>query len=195
MLSWSAITDAVVFTADQGYNTGHHGVWGKGNGTWPFNMYEESIRVPMIWNHPGRINPGQVLRPMVSSYDWFPTILDWTGVTPPPASKDRPGRSYADFLRGKNPRWQNRLYFEYSMVRAVRTENMKLIMRTKDWESELYDLEADAGETKNHITNAAYSKQRAALATDLERFFHRAGAPPLENWRTTTKQDLTVYSR
>ncbi len=36
----------VVFTADQGWNAGHHGVWGKGNGTIPFNMYEESLRVP-----------------------------------------------------------------------------------------------------------------------------------------------------
>ena len=45
----------VIFTADHGWNAGHHGVWGRGNGTMPFNLYEESVRVPMIWNHPGRI--------------------------------------------------------------------------------------------------------------------------------------------
>ena len=50
---------AIVFTADQGYNCGHHGFWGKGNGTIPFNMYEESIQVPLIWNHPGRISKQQ----------------------------------------------------------------------------------------------------------------------------------------
>ncbi|NWF83135.1 MAG: sulfatase-like hydrolase/transferase [Bryobacteraceae bacterium] len=42
----------VVFTADQGWNAGPHGLWGKGNGSVPFNMYEESIRVPLIWSHP-----------------------------------------------------------------------------------------------------------------------------------------------
>ena len=53
----------VVFTADQGWNAGHHGVWGKGNGTVPFNMYEESLRVPLIWNHPRRIRGGPGARP------------------------------------------------------------------------------------------------------------------------------------
>ena len=65
----------VIFTADQGFNTGHHGVWGKGNGTVPYNMYEESIRVPMIWNHPARIRGGRTVDVMISSYDFFPSIL------------------------------------------------------------------------------------------------------------------------
>src|SRR6185436_16563152 len=103
----------VVFTADQGWNAGHHGVWGKGNGTWPFNMYEESIRVPMIWNHPGKIQSGTA-DPMISSYDFFPTILDWCGVAAPPDSS-RPGRSYASSLRGQREKEKrDRLYFEYS---------------------------------------------------------------------------------
>jgi arylsulfatase A-like enzyme len=74
----------LVFAADQGWNAGQHGVWGKGNATIPFNMYEESIRVPLIWNQPGRIAAGQVLSPLVSSYDFFPTILDYLVVNAPP---------------------------------------------------------------------------------------------------------------
>ena len=184
----------VVFTADQGWNAGHHGVWGKGNGTWPFNMYEESIRVPMIWNHPARIKPGQTLTPMVSSYDYFPTILDYLGVQAP-ADRKRIGRSYAGFLTGRNPRWNNRLYFEYSMVRAVRTETMKYIERTKEWESELYDLEHDPGETKNLINSPDHRKQRETLKADLGRFFQSSGAPALEDWRSVVKQELTEYER
>jgi choline-sulfatase len=184
----------VVFTADQGWNSGQHGVWGKGNGTWPFNMYEESIRVPMIWNHPGRIAPGRTLAPMVSSYDYFPTLLDYLGVRSPSDSK-RVGHSYAGFLRGRTPRWSNRLYFEYSFVRAIRTENLKYIERTREWPSELYDLEADSGETKNLIDDAAYRKRLDPLREELRRFFAEAGAPPLEQWRSTTRQELTVYTR
>jgi len=184
----------VVFTADQGWNAGHHGVWGKGNGTWPFNMYEESLRVPLIWNHPGRIRTGQVLAPMVSSYDFFPTILEYLGVAAPRDPK-RVGRSYAGFVRGRPPAWRNRLYFEYSHVRALRTENLKYVERTKEWPSELYDLEADPGETRNVIEEAAYQSQLKALRAELADFFRQAGAPPLEEWRSTTTQELTVYSR
>ncbi len=184
----------VVFSADQGWNAGHHGVWGKGNGTWPFNMYEESIRVPLIWNHPGRIRPGQVLSPMVSSYDYFPTLLDYLGLASPADAK-RPGRSYAGFLRGESPRWDNRLYFEYSFVRAIRTENIKYIRRTKEWPGELYDLERDPGETVNRIDDTSYQSQIASLSSDLDAWFRRHGAPDIESWRGTTKQELTVYSR
>ncbi len=184
----------VVFTADQGWNAGHHGVWGKGNGTWPFNMYEESLRVPMIWNHPGRIPAGITPSPMVSSYDFFPTILEYLDVTPP-SDPQRVGRSYAAFLRGGNPKWENRLYFEYAHARGIRTENLKYVERTREWPSEFYDLESDPGETRNVIDAPAHRKQLTALRAELAAFFERHGAPPLEQWRSTTRQHLTVYGR
>ena len=45
----------VVFTSDNGFSCGHHGFWGKGNGTYPPNMYENSIKVPFVVSHPSRI--------------------------------------------------------------------------------------------------------------------------------------------
>ena len=135
----------VVFSADQGWCAGHHGVWGKGNGTIPYNMYEESIRVPLIWNHPRAIQPAAPT-PMVSSYDFFPTLLDYLGIDAPPSDPRRVGRSYAAFLRGAPPRqWTNRLFFEYSYVRSLRTQTLKYVERGEGWPSELFDLEADPG--------------------------------------------------
>ena len=157
-------------------------------------MYEESIRVPLIWNHSGRIRGRQVLSTMVSAYDFFPTILEYLG-TPVPRDPRRVGRSYAGFLRGQPPAWRNRLYFEYAHARALRTENLKYVERTREWPSELFDLEADPGETRNVIEEAAYQTQLKALRAELADFFQRAGAPPLEAWRSTTTQELTVYTR
>ena len=129
---------------------------------------------------------------MVSSYDYFPTILDYLGVSAPhdPA---RVGRSYAPFLAGKTPQWRTRLFHEYEYVRGVRTENLKYVERTKEWPSELFDLEADPGETSNKIDDPAYSRQLQALRKDLREFYQRAGAPPIEDWQSTTKQKLTKY--
>ena len=184
----------VIFTADQGWNAGHHGVWGKGNGTIPFNMYEESIRVPMIWNHPGRIREGLLIQEMMSAYDFFPTILEYLGVGAPP-DRRRVGRSAVPLLAGHKVAWNNRLYFEYAYVRAVRTENLKYVERTAEWPSELYDLEADPGETHNLIGDPAYRKTLEALRRELAEVFEKLGAPPLSEWRRTTSQNLHVYPK
>jgi choline-sulfatase len=182
----------VIFSADQGWNSGHHGVWGKGNGTMPFNMYEGSLRVPLIWNHPRKIRAGQTIDAMVSTYDFYPSLLEYVGVKPP-ADKRRVGRSYSPWLRGQKPQWRDRLYFEYAYVRAVRTRNMKYVERTDGHPSELFDIEADPTERRNLMNEASYAKQLASLKSDLARFFANAGAPPIEQWRKTAPQKLTVY--
>ena len=48
----------VIFSGDNGMNMGHHGVWGKGNGTYPANLYEESVKVPFILSQPGALAAG-----------------------------------------------------------------------------------------------------------------------------------------
>jgi arylsulfatase A-like enzyme len=184
----------VVFTADQGHMNGHHGVWGKGNATVPFNMYEESIRVPMIWRHPGRIPGGRVIDAMVSSYDFFPTMLDYLGVSCPPA-RERVGRSYTGFLRGPGLQQRDELFFEYCYVRAVRTATLKYVERTSEWPSELFDLEKDPGESRNLIVDPAYAERLSGLKARLQRFFEAAGAPPLADWTSTTRQALATYGR
>ncbi|QOY91112.1 sulfatase family protein [Paludibaculum fermentans] len=182
----------VIFTADQGWSAGHHGVWGKGNGTWPFNMYEEALRVPLIWTHPGRISADRVIPSLVSSYDFFPTILDYLEV-PAPKGGRRPGRSYTRLLRGEAQNWRNRLYFEYANVRGLRTQTLKYIERTAEFPSELYDLEADPGETKSVLRDAAYARTAATLRTELAGFFRSSGAPPIQDWRTTVRHQLHTY--
>ena len=49
-----------IFGSDNGMNMGHHGVWGKGNGTFPFNMYDTSVKVPFIISWPGVLPAGRV---------------------------------------------------------------------------------------------------------------------------------------
>ncbi len=92
----------VVFVSDNGFSCGHHGFWGKGNGTHPRNMYENSILVPFIARHPGRIPAGRVDDTMVSAYDFMPTLLDYLNL-PPPEGRNLPGRSFLPALEGPAP--------------------------------------------------------------------------------------------
>jgi choline-sulfatase len=184
----------IVFSSDNGYNTGHHGVWGKGSGTVPFNLYEESIRVPLIWNHPRTILAGQRLAPMVANYDFFPTLLDYLGISVPP-DPQRVGQSYAAFLRGAPPgEWRKALYFEYAYMRGMRTERMKIVERTGEWPSEMYDLAADPGETRNLALEPGSRERAAEWKARLAGYFQEIGAPALRDWATTTKQKHPPYS-
>ena len=184
----------IVFSSDNGYNTGHHGVWGKGSGTVPFNLYEESVRVPLIWHHPGVIPAGRVLDPMVSNYDFFPTLLDYLGIPVAPEPR-RIGASYAGFLRGGTVAdWRRSVVFEYAYMRGIRTETMKLVERTPDWPGEAYDLAQDPGETRNLSHDPAAAGRVAALRADLHGYFRRIGAPELAEWKTTTRQKFPTYS-
>ena len=107
-----------------------------------------------------------------------------------PADRRHVGRSYADFLRGRKPAWRNRLYFEYAYVRGIRTETLKYVERIKRYPSEMFDIEADPGETRDVIDEPAYRKQREALRADLAAYFQKNDAPPIEDWHSTTNQHL-----
>jgi arylsulfatase A-like enzyme len=132
---------------------------------------------------------------LISSYDYFPTVLEYLGL-PAPADPRRVGRSYAPFLgRGPAPPWRNRLYFEYGYVRCLRTENLKYIERAEGWPTEMFDLEADPGETRSVAESPEYRGQREAFHNELTRYFSDQGAPPIEEWRSTTRQVLPAESQ
>lgn len=89
----------VVFTSDNGFSCGHHGMWGKGNGTWPLNVWEPSITVPFVVRWPGRIAAGAADERPASAVDLLPTLAELTGASP---REDplRAGRSLASRLLG-----------------------------------------------------------------------------------------------
>jgi choline-sulfatase len=97
----------IVFTADNGMNMGHHGIWGKGNGTYPPNMFEESVKVPTLMSRPGHVPQGVVNTDLLSHYDLMPTLLDYAGLADAngvrsgdTSSPNLPGRSIVPILNG-----------------------------------------------------------------------------------------------
>jgi choline-sulfatase len=67
----------VVFTSDHGDNLGSHGRCGKGL---PF---DESLRVPMIYNQPGSVDPGVQSEGTAGLIDIAPTFLAAAGLETP----------------------------------------------------------------------------------------------------------------
>lgn len=166
----------IIYTSDHGLNCGHHGIWGKGNGTLPLNMVEESIRVPLIW-YDGRSPQEQPARTeFVDHLDTFLTILDVAGITPP--AKTYVGRTYQRLLHNQAiPEWRAVQFGEYGNVRMIRTSRHKLVYRHPDGPHELFDLAADPREMNNVIARDDLQPIVQALIGRMEGFFNRYEDP------------------
>jgi arylsulfatase A-like enzyme len=176
----------VVFMGDNGMNCGHHGIWGKGNGTYPQNMYDTSVKVPCMIAQPGRIGGERVSAGLLSGYDFFPTMVDYLGLAHVPAHP-KPGRSFRALLDGvaRSPDADAArvheavvVYDEYGPVRMVRTQEWKYVHRWPDGPHELFNLVNDPGERRNRVDDprcaAVSAELRGRLAGWFARYVHPA---------------------
>jgi arylsulfatase A-like enzyme len=173
-----------VFTGDNGMNMGHHGIWGKGNGTFPLNMYDTSVKVPMLITRPGHTPQGVVDDHLLSAYDIMPTLLDYVDV-PNPMAESLPGCSFADLLRGGalSEREHVVVYDEYGPVRMIRTQDWKYVHRYPYGPNELYDLKHDPGEARNAVDDPAQVGRVAGLKGQLDEWFLQYASPALDGSR------------
>lgn len=172
----------IIFTSDNGFNCGHHGVWGKGNGTFPLNMYDSSVKVPLIISHKGRIPEGAVCREMCSAYDIMPTLLEYLGYENPDAEK-LPGKSFLSALMQEEQEKTDKevvVFDEYGPVRMIRTEDYKYVHRFPYGPHEFYDLKKDPGEDHNCYEDAEYGQQIQELKCRMDLWFLKYVDPRID---------------
>lgn len=163
----------VLFFSDNGFNCGHHGFWGKGNGTNPLNMYENSIKVPALASHPGRIPEGYVQSAMVSAHDFMPTLLDYLELSLP-EGRNLPGESYLPALLGQDNTGRESvvIYDEYGRTRMIRTKDWKYVQRYPDGPNELYDMVNDPDERRNLIDDQSQKNRIGEMKQAMEDWFN-----------------------
>ncbi len=168
----------VVYTSDHGLNCGHHGIWGKGNGTRPLNMVEESIRVPMIVKWPGVLRAGMRCRELVDHLDLFQTLAE-AGQAKLPPGGNYAGRSMLPLFVDQqgDASWRDVQFGEYGTVRMARTRRHKLVQRHPSGPDGLFDLENDPRERRNLIDSASYQAVRIELSRSIKRHFDRYSRP------------------
>ena len=174
----------IIFSSDNGYSCGHHGFWHKGNGTFPLNMYENSVKVPFIMSHPGGMPQGRVTEAMASQYDFMPTLLDYLDLEMP-ADPLRPGRSFRPALLGETDDAQAEvvIFDEYGPVRMIRTQEWKYVHRYPYGPHELYDLVNDPGERKNLADEKSQGALVKEMRQQLASWFSRYVLPELDGTR------------
>ncbi|MCK4991801.1 MAG: sulfatase-like hydrolase/transferase, partial [Bacteroidales bacterium] len=148
----------VVYTSDNGWFLGDHGLFNK---MW---MYEESLHVPLIIRYPGKVKPATVSDDFVSVLDFAPTFLDYAGIE---ENSQFQGQSIKPVLSGTTPDdWKSAHFYHYFAQfevpshYGIRTNDYKLIYfyeaeQEPKWE--LYDMKNDPKEMVNLIHNPEYT--------------------------------------
>lgn len=141
----------VVILADHGEEFGEHGGTEHGCG-----LYDEVLKVPLFFHHPGLTSAGGRIGRQVRLIDVTPTLLDLAGL-PIPARMDgvslkanvlEPGAAAGEDLEafsqvGLNDRIPDQDYL------SIRTPGMKYILERKTGREQLFDLKADPAERRN----------------------------------------------
>ena len=165
----------VIYTSDQGFFLGEHGLFDKRF------MYEESLRIPFLVRYPREIKTGSVNKDIITNCDFAETFLDYACTAIP---DDMQGRSLRPLLEGKTVSdWPQSMYYRYWMHRPHYNVSADYGVRTHQYnklifyyglglgapgaldeplppEWELFDLEKDPHEMNNAGVGELATKQR-----------------------------------
>lgn len=141
----------IIFTSDNGSRAR-----GEGGSNGPLRGHKAETwdggqRVPCIMRWPAKIPAGQVCPGLVSSIDFYPTILELCGAELPD-DRTIDGKDISPLMFDGAADSPRDLFFYYWMnqIEAVRDDEWKLHLRKREVVvQELYNLRSDIGEQEN----------------------------------------------
>ncbi len=167
-------TTVVIITSDHGEGLMQHGWMYHG-----VSVYEELVRVPLIFRWPGHIPKGRIFTAPVGLINLTPTILDLLGIDINERSFQ--GQTLAPSLYGQDQLDPNHPVYLYrrhykEQTRGgiwvkgegfgLRVGNWKYILCQEENKRELFDLAKDPQEMKNLYT--VFPDKARALSSQLE---------------------------
>ncbi len=159
----------IVFTSDNGYLLGEHGLRGKDV------AYEEAVRVPLIVRGPD-VDAGATNSSLVANVDLAPTITELAEASP---GRKLDGQSLVSTLRGEDPSVREALLLELldgrEAFQAVRTKRWKLAHYLSGG-TQLFDLENDPFELMNLAGDPSMADTERDLRMMLRELSDCAGA-------------------
>ena len=151
----------IVFAGDNGLAVGQHGLLGKQN------LYEHSIRVPLIFSGPG-IPEGKKYNGYTYLSDIAPTILNHLGLKIPASME---ALSHYPVFKNQNAKIRSYIYNLYSTyMRSIKShDEFKLILYNVKGQKtmQLFNLVSDPWETKNLAINPKFANKIIELKNAL----------------------------
>ena len=151
----------IVFAGDNGLAVGSHGLLGKQN------LYEHSMRVPLVFAGPG-IPRGEQRDALVYIHDIFPTVSSVLGLAPPATAE---GHSLLPIMQDVQVPTRDAVFYVYrDLQRGVRSKSgWKLIQYNVqgDRTDQLFNLNEDPHETHNLANAPEHAERLAVMETAL----------------------------
>lgn len=175
----------VAYTSDHGDFVGRHGMVEKC--AMGHNVYEDTLRVPLIISQPGVLKQGQSTNDLVEMFDAYPTLLDLAGIASPKTKHGIDATSLVPTLTAGKSTNRKYIVSENWSQASVTTDKHKLgIMldtssyaKAKDFTffgDMLFDLENDPGEVSNLIRNPEYVRVQKQLREYFDEFTKKVPA-------------------
>ncbi len=156
----------IVYAADNGLAIGSHGLLGKQN------LYEHSMKVPLIMAGPG-IPKGGTSPAFTYMYDMFPTLCQLSGL---PLPEGVEGKDLSPVIKGEKQGVRKSIFTVYrNTVRAVRQGQWKLIRYPERGYTQLFNLGNDPYEINNLAADQQYNAKIDSLLGLLKQCQHEAG--------------------
>lgn len=172
----------IIYTSDHGDNLGSRGLWGKSN------MYEESVKVPLIVANGSATMQG-ICRTPVSLVDISQTILEHFNADD---RKKTSGKSLYTIMSCEDD-MSREAFSEYHAIGAVSGSYMVRKGRWKfihyeGFDPELFDLDEDPEETVNLAGNDDFSH----VLAEMKDVLHKHCDPSATNKQAFADQDALI---
>lgn len=155
----------LVFASDNGLAVGQHGLLGKQN------LYDHSVRVPLVIAAPG-LEKGTQREVNCYLSDLYPTLCEMAGIEAPASVT---GQSLVPVMNGAR-KHRDHLFLAYNSIqRGLVKDGWKYIIYNVNGTvtEQLFDLKNDPWEMVNLANEPAYAMKRAAykriLKEDMEK--------------------------
>jgi arylsulfatase A-like enzyme len=151
----------VIITSDHGEEFNDHGSWGHGH-----SVYQELLRVPLIFRLPGAVPAEQRIADAVGTLSIPATALDVLGLPPMPLAE---GPSLAGYFQGLPLAGPQVAFSDFQEERRVITSRRWKFILRGNLTAAMFDLERDPGE-REQLALTRYPIAERYLRVNLSQF-------------------------
>jgi len=177
----------IIIISDHGEALGEHGRYEH------VDVYEHTVRIPMMVKFPNNMYAGRCVESIVSLEDVVPTILDYLNID----HVNLDGISLIEIIEGRNTTPRNIfVQNQFQNEEALISEKYKIICSFRESKLSFFNLEQDPMETINLVDKENILVKQFLSEMDSHRFYNGEGwIITIQGKKTWTHDEIIICPR